>query len=114
MTQLRRQMLEELERRNYSANTVRVYTRAVEDLARYFKQRPDLLGPEHIREYQAHLFRDRKLEIEREQGQHNEHGRGEQGATHAGTLVTPWRHPGIIAESLSKYHVPHLPAMQYP
>ena len=61
MTQLRRQMLEELERRNYSANTVRSYIRTVEDLARYFKRRPDQLGPEHIRQYQAHLFRDRKL-----------------------------------------------------
>ena len=61
MTHLRRQMLEELERRNYSANTVRAYIRTVEDLARYFKRRPDRLGPEHIRQYQAHLFRDRKL-----------------------------------------------------
>ena len=61
MTQLRRQMLEELERRNYSANTVRSYIRTVEDLARYFKRRPDQLGPEHIRQYQAHLFRDRQL-----------------------------------------------------
>ena len=61
MTHLRRQMLEELERRNYSANTVRSYIRTVEDLARYFKRRPDRLGPEHIRQYQAHLFRDRKL-----------------------------------------------------
>ena len=61
MTQLRRQMLDELERRNYSANTVRTYIRTVEDLARYFKRRPDRLGPEHIRQYQAHLFRDRKL-----------------------------------------------------
>ena len=61
MTQLRRQMLEELERRNYSANTVRTYIRTVEDLARFFKRRPDRLGPEHIRQYQAHLFRDRKL-----------------------------------------------------
>ena len=41
MTQLRRQMLDELERRNYSANTVRTYIRTVEDLARYFKRRPD-------------------------------------------------------------------------
>ncbi len=63
MTQLRRQMLDELERRNYSANTVRTYIRTVEDLARYFKRRPDQLGPEHIRQYQAHLFRDRKLAL---------------------------------------------------
>ncbi len=61
MTHLRKQMLEELERRNYSANTIRVYVRAVEDFARYFKRRPDRLGPEHIRKYQAHLFRDSKL-----------------------------------------------------
>ncbi len=61
MTQLRRQMLEEFERRNYSANTVRTYIRTVEELARYFKRRPDRLRPEHIRQYQAHLFRDRKL-----------------------------------------------------
>ncbi len=45
MTQLRRQMLDELERRNYSANTVRTYIRTVEDLARYFKRRPNRLGP---------------------------------------------------------------------
>ena len=43
MTRLRRQMLEELERRHYSANTVRTYVRTVEDLARYFKRRPDRL-----------------------------------------------------------------------
>ena len=61
MTHLRKRMLEELERRNYSANTIRVYVCAVEDFARYFKRRPDRLGPEHIRKYQAHLFRDRKL-----------------------------------------------------
>ena len=61
MTRLRQQMLDELERRNYSASTVRAYIRTVEDLARYFKRRPDQLGPEHIRQYQAHLFRDRKL-----------------------------------------------------
>ena len=61
MTQLRRQMLEELERRNYSASTVRAYIRTVENFAQYFKSRPDRLGPEQIRQYQAHLFRDRKL-----------------------------------------------------
>ncbi len=64
MTRLRKQMLEELERRNYSANTVRCYIRTVESFAHYlhyFKRRPDRLGPEHIRQYQAHLFRDRKL-----------------------------------------------------
>ena len=38
MTRLRRQMLEELERRNYSANTFRCYLRAVEDFALYHRR----------------------------------------------------------------------------
>ena len=61
MTRLRKTMLEELERRNYSQSTTRTYIRTVEDFARYFHCRPDQLGPEHIREYQAHLFSRRKL-----------------------------------------------------
>ena len=62
MTHLRKSMLEELERRNYSQSTVRTYVRTVEDFAQYFKRPPDQLGPEHIREYQAYLFRERKLD----------------------------------------------------
>jgi site-specific recombinase XerD len=54
-------MLEELERRNYAQSTTRAYLHTIEDLARYFKRPPDQLGPEHIREYQAYLFRERKL-----------------------------------------------------
>jgi integrase/recombinase XerD len=61
VTQLRKMMLEELERRNYAQSTRRAYLRTIEDLARYFKRPPDQLGPEHIREYQAYLFRERKL-----------------------------------------------------
>lgn len=61
MTQLRKMMLEELERRNYTQSTTRAYLRTMEDFARYFKRPPDQLGPEQIREYVAHLFRDRKL-----------------------------------------------------
>ncbi len=33
----------------------------IKDFARYFHQPPDTLGPEHIRQYQAYLFRERKL-----------------------------------------------------
>ena len=54
-------MLEELERRNYSQSTVRTYLMTIEDFARYFHQPPDTLGPEHVRQYQAYLFRERKL-----------------------------------------------------
>jgi integrase/recombinase XerD len=61
VTHLRKMMLEELERRNYSESTTRAYLRTIEDLARYFKRPPDQLEPAHIRQYQAYLFRDRKL-----------------------------------------------------
>ena len=61
MTRLRKMMLEELERRNYSEATTRCYIRTVEDFSRRFKCSPDCLGPEHIREYQAELFKKRKL-----------------------------------------------------
>ncbi len=54
-------MLEELQRRNYSPATARAYLRAVQDFARYFHRSPDQLGPDHIRQYQAYLFRERKL-----------------------------------------------------
>jgi site-specific recombinase XerD len=61
MTQLRQKMLEELERRNYAHRTAKTYLRIVHDFAGYFHQPPDKLGPEHIRRYQAYLFRTRKL-----------------------------------------------------
>jgi integrase/recombinase XerD len=61
VTQLRKMMLEELQRRNYAQNTVNGYLRIVQDFAQYFHQRPDQLGPDHLRQYQAHLFQDRKL-----------------------------------------------------
>jgi len=61
VTRLRQLMLDELQRRNYAQNTVRAYIHAIEDFAKYFQRSPDRLGPEHIREYQVHLFRDCKL-----------------------------------------------------
>src|SRR5258708_4023124 len=61
MTHLRKMMLEELERRNYAQTTIDVYIRTIEDFARYFRRPPDQFTPEHIREYQAYLFRERKL-----------------------------------------------------
>jgi integrase/recombinase XerD len=68
VTRLRKLMLDELQRRNYAQNTVRSYIKAVEDFARYFGKPPERLGPEHIREYQVHLFRDRKLTASTVQG----------------------------------------------
>ena len=60
MTRIRKLMLEELQRRNYSSETIRTYISAVKHYAEYFKQSPEKLGPEHIRQYQLHLF-ERKL-----------------------------------------------------
>jgi len=61
VTHLRKMMLEELQRRNYSQHTTRYYIRTLEDFARRFNLPPDRLGPRHIREYQAELFQKRKL-----------------------------------------------------
>src|SRR5438874_12865718 len=54
-------MLEELQRRNYSAVTTRHYLRVVADFAKYFRKSPDKLGLNELRTYQAYLLRERKL-----------------------------------------------------
>jgi integrase/recombinase XerD len=61
VTHLRKLMLDELQRRNYSQNTVETYTFILEEFTKYFHRAPDQLGPQHIRQYQVHLFRERKL-----------------------------------------------------
>jgi integrase/recombinase XerD len=61
VTHLRKMMLEELQRRNYSAVTTRNYLRVVSDFAKHFGKSPDKLGPNELRTYQAYLLRDRKL-----------------------------------------------------
>jgi integrase/recombinase XerD len=63
MTRLRRMMLEKLQRRNYSQQTIRYYLQAVADFARYFDRSPDKLGLNELRSYQAYLLRDRKLAV---------------------------------------------------
>ncbi|WP_216846373.1 site-specific integrase, partial [Granulicella sp. L56] len=61
VTHLRQIMLEELERRNYASSTIRAYIRTVEHFAQHFRCSPDRLGPDHIRQYQAAMFRTWKL-----------------------------------------------------
>jgi integrase/recombinase XerD len=61
VTRLRKMMLEELERRNYSAGTTRRYLRFVERFAQHFHKSPDKLGPDDLRSYQAYLLRELKL-----------------------------------------------------
>jgi integrase/recombinase XerD len=61
MTQLRQRMLEELQRRNYSAGTIRLYLRHVAQFAQHFHGSPDQLGAEDIRRYQLFLIQEKKL-----------------------------------------------------
>ena len=61
MNQLRKLMLEELQRRNFADTTIRSYLHGVEHFSRYFRRRPDQLGPEDIRKYQAMLFTQLKF-----------------------------------------------------
>jgi len=61
VTRLRKMMLEELERRNYSQGTIRYYMRFVERFAQHFGKAPDKLGPDDLRSYQAYLLKGRKL-----------------------------------------------------
>ena len=63
MTQLRKKMLEELQRRNYSPKTIHNYLNTVKDFANYFGKSPDQLGPDELRTYQVHLLKERKLGV---------------------------------------------------
>ncbi len=62
MTRLRKMMLEELQRRNFAQSTIQYYLQAVEDFAAYFHKAPDHLTPHHLRQYQAYLLSERKLQ----------------------------------------------------
>jgi integrase/recombinase XerD len=61
VTQLRKMMLEELQRRNYSQTTVTSYVKIVAAFAKHFDRPPDQMGPEQIRAYQVYLINERKL-----------------------------------------------------
>ena len=61
MTHLRKMMLEELQRRNYSDITTRKYLQVVTAFAQHFGKSPDELGPNELRSYQAYLLKERKV-----------------------------------------------------
>ena len=61
MTQLRQRMLEELQRRNYSTGTIRLYLQHVAAFAQHFHRSPDQFGAEEIRRYQLFLIQEKKL-----------------------------------------------------
>jgi site-specific recombinase XerD len=63
VTQLRQRMLEELQRRNYTPDTIRGYMHAVEEFANYFQKSPELMGADEVREFQLYMMREKKLAL---------------------------------------------------
>src|SRR5271168_2372635 len=61
MTPLRQRMLEDLQLRNFSPTTVRIYLHAITEFARHFGVSPDQLDAEHIRRYQIFLIKEKKV-----------------------------------------------------
>jgi len=61
MSPLRRRMIEDMQIRNLTPNTQRVYVANVFRFACHFRKSPDRLGPAEIRTYLLHLTRERGL-----------------------------------------------------
>jgi len=61
MSPLRQQLIEELVLRGCSARTQEAYVQQVYQLAKHFRQSPDQLSNEQVRQYLFHLARERKL-----------------------------------------------------
>ena len=59
MTPLRKRMLEELQLRNLSPITTKLYLDIVKRFAQHFGKSPELLGPDQVRQYLLH-FRNEK------------------------------------------------------
>ena len=63
MTPLRKRMTEELEIRNYSPKTIRLYVDNVARLARHYGKSPDRLSREEIRGYLVYLVEEKGLAV---------------------------------------------------
>jgi integrase/recombinase XerD len=61
MSPLRRRMIEDMQIRNLTPNTQRVYLEQVGRFARHFHKSPERLGPAEIRAYLLHLANERHL-----------------------------------------------------
>ena len=61
MTALRQRVLDELQRRNYSAATARGYILAIKQFAEYFGKSPEHLGAKEIRQFETYLLKEKKL-----------------------------------------------------
>src|SRR5215470_13767316 len=58
---LRQKMTEDLQIRNYSPHTIEAYIRCVANFAKHFGKSPDLLTPDHVRQYQLFLVQQRQV-----------------------------------------------------
>jgi len=56
-------MLEDLQIRNCSPITIRIYLHAMAEFAQHFGKPPDQLGAEHIRLYQLFLIKEKKVSL---------------------------------------------------
>ncbi|MCA9022787.1 MAG: phage integrase N-terminal SAM-like domain-containing protein, partial [Planctomycetaceae bacterium] len=61
MTPLRQRMIEDMELRNLSPKTIKLYVNNVSRFARHFGKSPEVLGPEAIRTYLLYLVQDRQV-----------------------------------------------------
>lgn len=61
MTPLRQRMIEDMQLRNFSAQTQRNYIHYVAEFAKHFEASPERLGLDDIRAYQLHLMQRRQL-----------------------------------------------------
>ena len=60
----RQRMQEELQRRNYTTDTIRGYIHAIKDFAKYFGNPPELMGADEVREFQLYMIREKKLALD--------------------------------------------------
>ncbi len=61
MTALRQRFIEDLQLHGFALSTQRTYVTAIKLLARHYRQSPDQLTEEQIRQYFLHLTNERKL-----------------------------------------------------
>jgi len=61
MTALRQRMLEDMQLRNFSPGTREVYVQAVAQFAGHFRQSPEKLRPEQVRQYLLYLVQERHV-----------------------------------------------------
>ena len=63
MTPLRRRMIEDMNLRNFTPQTIESYVQCIARFARYFKSSPEHLGPEEVRAYLVHHLQERRVSL---------------------------------------------------